>query len=156
MIQSIYLHKYIVDTLSLFGDLSVVVNRILQEGADGKIDILDRPPCMNRDGAGRYNITITQPEYLELLQCYSVNSPKISIRRIIYWFVDFAIYEQLGWRPTRRYEDKSLQTLCRHIDKARASIARIALLRKYDEETIKMTSSIDDLIVKLKEYLENG
>ena len=61
MIQSIYLHKYIVDTLSLFGDLSVVINRILQEGADGKIDILDRPPCMNRDGAGRYNITITQP-----------------------------------------------------------------------------------------------
>ena len=137
MIQSVYLHKYVVDTLCLFGDLSVVVNRILQEAADGKIDIIDRPACISRDGAGRYNIAINQQDYLELLQCYSVNSPKISIRRIIYWFVDFAIYEQLDWKPIRKYEDKSLQLLFKHIEKARASIARIALLKKNDEEICK-------------------
>lgn len=45
MIQSVYLHKYVVDTLCLFGDLSEVVNRILQEGADGNIELIDRPPC---------------------------------------------------------------------------------------------------------------
>ena len=155
MIQSIYLHKYVVDTLYLFGDLSVVINRILQEWADGKIDILDKPACVNRNGAGRYAVMITQPDYLELLQYYSVNSPKISIRRIIYWFVDFAIYEQLNWKPIRKYQDKDLQTLCKHIDKAKASIERIALLKRTDEEVLKRTSSINNLISDLKEYLKN-
>ena len=70
MIQSVYLHKYVVDTLCLFGDLSEVVNRILQEGADGNIELIDRPPCKNREGAGRYNITINQSDYIDMLQSY--------------------------------------------------------------------------------------
>lgn len=156
MIQSVYLHKYVTDTLNVFGDLSDVVNRILQEGADGNIDITDKPPCINRNGASRFDIDISQKDYLELLQYYPVNSPKISIRRIIYWFVDFAIYEELNWKPVRKYYDRDLKMLQKHISKARAAIARIGVLRKHDEETTKLVSLIDDSIVKLKEYLENG
>lgn len=155
MTQSIYLHRYVVDTLSLFGELSDVINRILQEGADGKIELLNRPPCTNRKGAGRYNVNITQQDYLELLECYPVNSSKVSIRRLLYWFVDFEIYEQLEWKPTRKYENKILQKQLKYVDNARTFVTRIFLLNKNDKEAIQMISTIDDSLVKLKEYLNN-
>lgn len=156
MMMSIYLHQYVVKTLSLFGDLSDVINNILQAGADGKIEILDRPPCMSRDGCGRYNVDITQQDYLELLQCYPINSPKISIRRLLYWFVDFAVYEQLGWKIVKQYKDDQTNLLLRHLDKARTSLARVAIIKKNREDIQTQVESIDNLIVKLKEYLING
>ena len=58
MIVSIYLHKYVVDTLQLFGNLDETINKILQAGADGDIEILDRPPCMNQ--------TVLEYQYDEL------------------------------------------------------------------------------------------
>lgn len=155
MTQSIYLHRYVVDTLSLFGELSDVINRILQEGADGKIQLVNRPPCTNRKGAGRYNVNITQQDYLELLEYYPVNSSKVSIRRLLYWFVDFEIYEQLEWKPTRKYENKILQKQLKYVDNARTFVTRIFLLNKNDKEAIQMISTIDDSLVKLKEYLNN-
>ena len=155
MIQSVYLHKYVVDTLCLFGDLSEVVNRILQEGADGNIELLDRPQCANRNGAGRYNINIYQPDYIDLLQSYAVNSPKLSIRRILYWFVDFSVYEDLGWKQVNAYEDKELKRLLKHIDTARSSLKRVGILKKDDRKVERELIVIDELINKLEEYLKN-
>lgn len=156
MIVSIYLHKYIVDTLQLFGSLDETINRILQAGADGEIEILDRPPCINRDGASRYNVDITQRDYLELLECYPTNSPKVSIRRIIYWFVDFAIYEQLCWKADRKYLNKEVEQLCKQIDKARNAIARVAMSKKNDDTVTKKVTIIDGKLLELEEYLKNG
>ena len=155
MIQSVYLHKYVVDTLCLFGDLSEVVNRILQEGADGNIELIDRPPCKNREGAGRYNITINQPDYIDMLQYYPVNSPKLSIRRILYWFVDFAVYDDLGWKTVNRYEDKELKRLIKHIDTARSSLKRVGIAKKGDKKVERELIVIDELLNKLEEYLSN-
>ena len=45
---SIYLHKDIVQTLKCFGDLNTVVNKILEEGANNKIDVMNRPACRSR------------------------------------------------------------------------------------------------------------
>ena len=156
MIVSIYLHKYVVDTLQLFGNLNETINKILQAGADGDIEILDRPPCINRDGASRYNIDITQQDYLELLECYPTNSPRISIRRIIYWFVDFAIYEQLGWKAEKKYVNKELEQLCKHIDKARSAIARVAVSKRNDDTVIRKVKIIDGKLLELEEYLKHG
>lgn len=156
MIVSIYLHKYIVDTLKLFGNLEETINKILQAGADGDIEILDRPPCTNRDGASRYEIDITQQDYLELLECYPTNSPKVSIRRIIYWFVDFAIYEQLGWKTNNKYINKELEQLFKHIGKARSSIARVAMSKRNDDTVSKKVKIIDGKLLELEEYLKNG
>lgn len=155
MIQSVYLHKYVVDTLCLFGDLSEVVNRILQEGADGNIELIDRPPCTNRDGASRYNIVINQPDYIDMLQYYPVNSPKLSIRRILYWFVDFDVYEDLGWKPVNRYEDKELKRLIKHIDTARSSLKRVGIAKKDDKKVERELIVIDELLNKLEEYLSD-
>ena len=155
MIQSVYLHKYVVDTLCLFGNLSEVVNRILQEGADGNIELIDRPPCTNRDGASRYNIVINQPDYLDMLQYCPVNSPKLSIRRILYWFVDFAVYDDLGWKQTNAYEDKELKRLLKHIDTARSSLKRVGIIKKDDKKVERELIVIDELLNKLEEYLSD-
>ena len=66
MKQSIYLHKQIVDVLRCYGDLEEVINKILQEAANGKFDVMNKPPCPDRTGAGRYDIDIKEPNYLEL------------------------------------------------------------------------------------------
>lgn len=155
MIVSIYLHKYVVNTLLQFGDLDEVINNILLAGAKGEIELIDRPPCANRDGASRYNVDITQQDYLDLLECYATNSPKVSIRRIIYWFVDFAIYEQLDWKVKNKYIDKELQLLYKHINKARSSIARVGIIKKNDETIAKKVKIIDGKLLELEEYLKN-
>lgn len=156
MVVSIYLHKYVVDILQLFGNLDETINRILQSGADGDIEILDRPPCINRNGASRYNVNITQRDYLELLRSYPINSPKISIRRIVYWFVDFAIYEQLGWKVDKKYTNKEVEQLCKYIDKARSFIAKVAMSKRNDDTVTKKVTIIDGKLLELEEYLKNG
>ena len=58
MKQSIYLHREIVDTLRCFGELDEVINKILEEASVGKFDVMDKPPCPDRSGAGRYDVDI--------------------------------------------------------------------------------------------------
>ena len=99
-------------------------------------------------------------EFLDLLerlikQSYPVNSPKLSIRRILYWFVDFGVYEDLGWKPVNRYEDKELKRLIKHIDTARSSLKRVGIAKKGDKKVERELIVIDELLNKLEEYLSN-
>lgn len=94
---SVYLHSYIVDTLRMYGKLDDVVNAILDEADNGMFDITDKPNCESRDKASRYMIDITNDTYLTLMQSYPPNSSKISLRRLIYWFVENEIYDECGW-----------------------------------------------------------
>ena len=95
---SIYLHKPIADLLKEFGNLSFVVNKILERVEDGTLELENKPAAPDRYGASRYNIDITNEYYLSLIATYSVNSPKISLRRLLYWFVENEIYEELDWK----------------------------------------------------------
>ena len=108
MIISIYLHRPIVETLRCFGTLTEVVDKILSAGDDGTIDIMDKPPAPDRNGAGRYDIDVTNENYLSLLETFSINSPKISIRRLLYWFVDNEMYNELDWEISSNNKDKRL------------------------------------------------
>lgn len=102
---SIYLHKPIVNLLRCFGDLSDVINKILDAGDQGMFDIMDKPSCESREGASRYTVNITNTTYLSLLNEYSVNSPRISLRRLIYWFVENEMYIELDWSMSNEYVD---------------------------------------------------
>lgn len=102
---SLYLHRDRADVLSTFGNLSDVINRILDAADEGLIDIEDRPACEPRDGAARFDVEITNDNYLQLLQAYGIKSKRISLRRIVYWFVDNEVYNDLGWEPTNDYVD---------------------------------------------------
>ena len=107
MTIGVYLHSYIADTLRCYGNLSDVVDRILAEGANGAFELTDLQKCESRDNVSRYNIEVTNPDYLQLVYIYGVNSSKISLRRILYWFVENEMYEQLGWTPIRAYISKN-------------------------------------------------
>lgn len=109
MKQSIYLHKPIVAILRCYGSLDDVVNKILQSAADGQFDVTNKPAAPNRTGAGRYDIEITEPNYLELLNIYGPFSSTISLRRLLYWFVENEIYNELGWEQVTEYEDKRVK-----------------------------------------------
>lgn len=108
---SIYLHKDIVQTLKCFGDLNTVVNKILEEGANNKIDVMNHPACRSREGATKYLIDITEPIYLELYAEFGPFNQSISIRRLLYWFVENDIADELGWTVVNNFVD---------IDKERA------------------------------------
>lgn len=96
---SVYLHSYIVDILRVYGKLDDVINAVLDEADNGMFDITDKPNCESRDGASRYSVEITNENYITLMQTYPPNSSKISLRRLLYWFVDNEIYEECGWSP---------------------------------------------------------
>lgn len=98
MTINIHLHKEIVNSLRCFGDLSTVVNRILQAGADGLIDIMDKDACPDKEGCEHCRIDVTESNYLELYTTYGPKNRRISLRRLLYWFVENEIYDELGWQ----------------------------------------------------------
>ena len=154
MIQSIYLHKEVTSVLQCFGNLSDVVNRVLKAGADGYIDIMDKPVCPNREGAARYEIDITEPYYLELLSTYSPFSSKISLRRLLYWFVENEVYADLAWEQTSEYVDKKLQMFNKKIANALNEMERAVSYAPTKAKT--ETLNIVNKIKSLQEYMNNG
>lgn len=154
MRQSIYLHQSIVDVMRCYGTLDEVVNRILELGAAGEFDILHKPPCPSRATAGRYDIEITEPNYLELLQMYGPYSSKISIRRIIYWFIENEMYEEYEWEPIAEYKNKRKELLNKKISIALSELEKSK--RYAAADVAEMLSAICTNIQNLQEYLKNG
>lgn len=102
MEYNIYVHRYIRDILSQFGDINTVVNHIVDEGMRGKFNIyaLDKAPPRTTGDMCQYTITILNKEYNELVMTHGNRSSTVSLRRIIYHFVDNELYEELGWDVT--------------------------------------------------------
>ena len=95
MKMSVYLSNAIIAELTAHGPLDEVVDSILQLGADGQIDLEQRPKCGPRGEDRRIDIEITNLYYLELLTHYPQNSTQISLRRLLYWFVENDLCELL-------------------------------------------------------------
>lgn len=95
------------DILLAFGkNLSEVVNKILDEYSEGNIDIVNKPMAPSLDGTRRYTVTIQNEEYEEMYLRYGPTSPFISLRRLLYWFVDEEIYEDLHWKIMTKVSDE--------------------------------------------------
>lgn len=99
MRMSIYLSNDVADILRCYGTIDDVVHRILVAGAEGLIDIMEKPTIAEKKGGHYYKVNIKEPMYLELLELYGTKSSRISLRRLLYWFVENEIYEELGWEP---------------------------------------------------------
>lgn len=85
---SVYLHQSILDELACYGELDEVVDRILTLGEQGVIDLENRPPCRPRTDAKRVTVDVHNTYYITLVRSYPRNSSLISLRRILYWFVE--------------------------------------------------------------------
>lgn len=124
---SLYLHRDRADVLETFGEMSDVINRILDEADKGLIDIEDKPACESRDGACRFDVNINNENYLQLLQIYGVKSKRISLRRLVYWFVDNEIYNDLGWEPVNEYVDYYSRRINKYVDDILGELHRFEL-----------------------------
>lgn len=104
---SVYLHEEMRAILCCYGTLDDVVNKILDAGTAGEFDIMDKPNIGVREGARRFDVDIKNEEYLALMRTHPHNSTKISLRRLLYWFVENEMYEILGWEPVNEYLDRN-------------------------------------------------
>lgn len=159
MIQSIYLHKEIVNTLRSFGNLDTVVNQILAYGAEGYFEITDKPPAPPRDYASRYNVQITDESYLQLLEIYPVNSPKISIRRLLYWFIENEVYDELGWK-INSYCNEQDNNVINNIKNVIRSIMELTSqleekYKPYTNKAIKELKSLEEQLNGLQYFDDN-
>ena len=125
MIFSIYLHKNIYEVLNCYGDLSTVTNRILDACEQGVIDLFDMPKCQQRDGATRCDIDVTSEYYLQLVATFPVNSPRISLRRLLYWFVENEMYDVLEWEVLNDYCSKEVQKTANKVKSIRQEVEKL-------------------------------
>lgn len=133
MIFSLYLHDYVADTLKCYGTLDEVVNKILETSEQGIFDVMDMPKCEPRDGASRYNINVTNEYYLTLVNAYSINSPRISLRRLLYWFVQYEMPETLSWVPVNDYKDKQSVKILKRIGGIRSEVQKLSNMLNENE-----------------------
>lgn len=125
----IRLHKEYCDVLMQFGTLSYTANCILHACEIGAIDLFDKPVAPPKDGTQKCIITIDNEWYERLLDDFGPRNTHISLRRLLYWFVDNEVYNDIGLRVdttkltklNTRFERekanciqqlKKLQTLC--------------------------------------------
>lgn len=108
MTYRIYLHEDIITTLSVFGDLSAVTERIILEALDNDINIELLPKAGDRQGAIRKNITIVNSAIVEYLEgiLYDNHAPKSPIRNLLYWFVNEEIYNEWQWTVENNYVEQ--------------------------------------------------
>lgn len=147
---SIYLHNYITDVIKTFGTIEEVVNRILDAADEGLIELEDRPVCEPREGASRYDVEVTNENYLQLLQVYGVKSKRISLRRLIYWFIDNEVYNDLGWEPVNEYIDKIDAAINKKIDKIVSDIDNLIMFM-YHSAKCTDTSILEEARENIKE-----
>lgn len=107
MTLSVYLSNDVRDVLQCYGKIDDVVNRILVAGSQGLIDIMEKPPAPEKKGGTYHQINIREPDYISLLETYGVKSSRISLRRLLYWFVDNEMYCELGWEPCENFVEQN-------------------------------------------------
>ena len=133
MLMSVYLHDEIVSVLKCYGTLDDVVNRILDCASDDVFDLMNKPVAPDRAGARRFDIDIVNQDYLELVKQFPPNSSHISLRRLLYWFVEYEMFEELGWEVTNKYSDRSEEKFKKLITKVRASIETLLTTSRGDK-----------------------
>lgn len=150
MIANVYLHDYIADTLQCYGELTDVVNKILDYGTQGVYNFEEIANCEPRDGAKRYTVYITNNDYCELMMAYPTNSPRLPLRKILYWFVNNDMFNELDWQPTRKYINKEAQRIKRLIADI---VHRLQLLGSKMPDTLR--DECNKTINDIEEYFNN-
>ena len=141
MQYSIYLHKELHDYLAYFGDLSCVIQRLIEASWAGQIpaitDLATTYITPTREGATRYNITIHNEEYELLKQRYG--NRYSTLRPLVYWAVENEIPRSLGWTP-----QPDNKTAKRRLDELRAQVGRCTSFLLVDE--IQQLNNIIDRV----------
>ena len=147
---SVYLHSHIVDTLRTYGRLDDVVNAMLDEADNGMFNVIDKPNCESRDGASRYSIEITNESYIALVESYPTNSSRVSLRRLIYWFVENEIYEECGWSTNNILKRKENNKTYKKIVGIKDQCSKLLITLSDNYEALMLLTEIINNMQKLE------
>lgn len=145
MIQSVYLHDYIVDTLKMYGELDICINKILKHVEVNGLQIEDLPECPSRIDAKRYNVFINNSYYNELVEAYGIKSKRISLRRLLYYFIDNELYNEYGWEPINDYVSTNDAKINKQYAKVSAELNKLLslLLKNNDDRASNIIHALD-------------
>jgi hypothetical protein len=121
-----------------------VINAVLDESDNGMFDVFDKPNCDSRDGASRYSVEITNENYLTLMQTYPANSSKISLRRLLYWFVENEIYNECGWTFNNILRRQVDSKIVKKIKDLQTAVTKIQPLVADNYEALMSLTSINN------------
>lgn len=142
----IRLHKEYYDVLVQFGTLSYTVNCILAACEIGAIELFDKPKAPPKEGTQKHIITIDNPWYEGLLDDMGAKNSHISLRRLLYWFVDEEVYTLIGLEPNTN--NKTI--LDSRFARIKADCIQ-QLLKMRDVSSRATIVKIDDILRQLKE-----
>lgn len=97
------LHKEYADILMAFGTLNEVVDILLSYVENGEIDMESLPQPPPKDGCSKYMIIVNNAYYENELDTYTTRSSKLSLRRLLYWFVDNEMWEMFPIVQKNKY-----------------------------------------------------
>ena len=106
---------------------------------------MDKPVIPNRDGASRYTVDVTNDDYIQLVRMYPENSVRVSLRRLLYWFVENEMYDFLDWEVISDYKDENTVQFERLLVRARQTTEK---LQKY--APIEHRDSIENMLMIIK------
>lgn len=99
----IRVHKDYLNTLLRFGPLNEVLDRMYEAAYAGLIEVTGLPPAPPKDNmCCKRLVSISHPYYHYLVQTHGATSTLISVRRLLYYFVDNELYTVLMWQPVDR------------------------------------------------------
>lgn len=150
---SVQLHRQYYNYIRHFGTLDEVVDKILEAADQGEIDIYDnQQPAPPAYDVSRYTVNVTNKTYIHMVETLGSRSPVVSLRRILYWFVDNEIYTllDLPYKTLLPTQTRELKNLMTHIETAYERV-----LKYVNESHIDFNECLPDIEYKLKQQLQS-
>lgn len=146
------LPKDVLEVMKQFGTPSEVADRILAAGEEWVFDMENCPSYESSCRSVRTPLTITNQYYEELVLTRGEHSNKVSLRRIISYFIYNEIYNELGWEPIDSTSEDNL--ICAEIKKLinRVVTLRTMMNRKSCSEGVLECNNICSSLERLSDY----
>lgn len=153
MVVNVYLDNDIVNMIEYYGSIDDVVNRILDHGTYGDIELIDLPAVeMPKINGKQYKVNVTNQTYIELCELYTTKSSRISLRRIIYWFMYNEKYIEFNWQSENKFINKSHEKIISIVGEIEPLLYK---LYKLLDDNGKI-AALKDLLNEIKQEVWNG
>lgn len=133
------------DILVMFGDINDVIDKVLKIVERGEIDIDNLPDSVVRGPKKHIVVNIDSEWYEHMQGIYGPTSPRISISRLLYYFVDNELYVDYDWKIVRKCDDKTSNKLLKILDDVDRNIGQLKHLVKDTQDYNKLEQIYKDL-----------
>ncbi len=122
----ITVNRSTVQILKAFGDLNEVTDKILDYCEETDNPFEDMPPVQLNEPT-KISVEVTNTTFLQLVNLYGARSNKVSLARVLEWFVTNEEYVNLGWSLSSPPVLKSNNKMRLKILKVKSDIVSLAL-----------------------------